>query len=114
VEHDQSSLSEQVQKTQVLEDLEKVSGSNAAGVLTSPKTPKPGDSIPEVQGSTDLMEQRIQEKLWRNLVTQHELQYKTLQEQSELQETALKELQQKTQFLDRQYAALGEKVISLK
>lgn len=114
VEHVQSSLSEQVQKTIVMEDLLKASGGNAAGVLSSPRTPKPGDSIPEVQGSGDLMEQRIQEKLYRSLVTQHEQQYKTLQEQSALQEIALKDLQQKTQFFDRQYAALGEKVISLK
>jgi hypothetical protein len=42
---------------------------SAARDLASPKTPKPSDSVPEIQGSTDLIEQRIQEKLWETLVS---------------------------------------------
>ena len=88
LEHVQTSLSEKVRKTQLLEDSEKRSSCNASGELASPKSPKPSDSVPLVDGAADLVEQRIQEKLWKSLVSQHELQYKQLLEQLKSQETA--------------------------
>jgi hypothetical protein len=80
LEHVQTSLSKQVRKTQVLEDSEKRSSCNASGEIASPKSPKPTNPAPQVDGASDLLEQRIQEKLWKTLVSQHELQYKALVE----------------------------------
>jgi hypothetical protein len=74
LEHVQTSLKEQVRKTQVLEDSKKrVAGSlrGAASLVTS--TPIKLQNVPIC-----LKEQCIQERMWRSMVSKHELQYKGL------------------------------------
>ena len=110
LEHVQTSLEEQVKRTRLLEQSEKSACATAGGPQT-PVTPKPSD-LQDVP--TPLMEQRIQERMWRSMVSQHEVQYKALREEAELKDTSFRELQQKGAFLERHYSALSEHLISLK
>jgi hypothetical protein len=110
LEHVQTSLEEQVRKTQVLEDSEKCAAVGVGG----PPSPATPTKIEMHNVPSRLVEHRIQERMWRSMVSKHELQYKGLYEQAEAKETSFKELQQMGQFLERQYSALSEHLISLK
>jgi hypothetical protein len=72
----------------VLEDSKKC----VVAGLGGPASPATPTSTKMHDVPSRLVEHRIQERMWRSMVSEHELQYKGLCEQAEAKETSFKEL----------------------
>lgn len=111
LEHVHASLAEEEKKTGLLENPQPTPTSLEGEGLAPPSTEARSE---DGEANEKLREQRLQEKLWRTMVTQHEGQHKDLEDKVHTHERAVDDLQQRTIFLEHQSSALAHQMKSLK